>query len=263
MFKRAKPWRSFLASSDAHAYMAKGLRVLASLMLSAWLMGVAGLPHCMVMCAAPCAAARPHGLSWAAVIGRSMGYATLGALAATLTAVLRAWSAWAVSLQPLWIMGLAASMLLGFWMLASGQLPAVLQVRAAKVQVSMGMPIQTPMAKQLRGQAVPIALSTLSGMAWAALPCGLLYSAIVVAMLAPDALQGAAVMLAFSLPGGAMLKVFPTVWQRIFLRSHPKPWLLRWVSQASAMRLSGGMLALAASWALVHRLVAQWQIWCA
>ncbi len=227
--------------------------MLASLVMSAWLMGLAGLPHCVVMCAAPCAAARPLGVSWSVVVGRSLGYAALGAVAAAATSALTTWAAWAAKLQPLWVMGLAATAFLGFWMLSSGRLPAWLLKQAATVNDP------SRLIEGTRG--VSVGVSVMSGMAWAALPCGLLYSAIVVAMLAPDALQGAMVMLAFSLPGGVMLKCLPNFWQRIQVRR--PAWLMQWVTPQSAIRLSGGMLATAASWALVHRLVTQWQVWCA
>lgn len=227
--------------------------LLASLVMSAWLMGLAGLPHCVVMCAAPCAAARPQGLSWSVVVGRSLGYAVLGAVAAATTSALTTWAAWAAKLQPLWVMGLAATALLGFWMLRSGRLPAVLLNQAAKINDPMRLAEPT--------RRFSVGVSVMSGMAWAALPCGLLYSAIVVAMLAPDALQGAMVMLAFSLPGGIMLKCLPSFWQRI--QTSRPAWLMYLVNPQSAIRLSGGMLAMAASWALVHRLVTQWQAWCA
>jgi sulfite exporter TauE/SafE len=150
-----------------------------------------------------------------------------------------------VQLQPLWVMGLAATICLGCWMLAYGRVPPLL------------MALPSGSARQW-----PLGVSMLSGMAWAALPCGLLYSAIVAAALAPNALQGATVMLAFSLPGGLMLKWLPTYWRRS-LHASRHAWVRQWASPQWAIRLSGGTLAMAAGWAISHRLMAQWQAWCA
>lgn len=215
--------------------------MLISLMLSAFLMGLAGVPHCAVMCAAPCAAAMPHGLSWSVLAGRSVGYAVLGAVAAQAAHWLAAWSVWADRLQTVWIMALFATVLLGAWMLVRGQLPAWVLRRGAALHDTL---------RARLGQA-----SWLVGMAWAALPCGLLYSALVAAALAQDAAQGAWVMLAFSLPGGVMLKLLPGWWRGT--------WAVQLVNPRWAIRLSGGTLAVAAGWAVSHRLQAQWMSWCA
>lgn len=215
--------------------------MLISLMLSAFLMGVAGVPHCAAMCAAPCAAAMPRGLSWPVLMGRSAGYAVLGAIAAQVAHWLAVWSVWAERLQTVWVMALVATVLLGCWMLLRGQLPAWVLERGGAMYESL---------RARWGRA-----SFLAGMAWAALPCGLLYSALVAATLAQDALQGALVMLAFSLPGGLMLKVLPGWWQRT--------WAVHLVNPQWAIRLSGGTLAVVAGWALSHRLHAQWLAWCA
>ena len=225
--------------------------MLTSLLLSAFLMGLAGVPHCAAMCGAPCAAAFPGGLSWPVLIGRTMGYALLGGIAAQAANWLAAWSVWADRLQTLWIMALLSTVLLGAWMLLRGQLPVWVQAQ--------GTALYTQLRARL-GHA-----SFLAGMAWAALPCGLLYSALVAATLAQDAFQGALVMAVFSLPGGVMLKVLPGVWQRGRTAAVARTggWMARLVNPQWAIRLSGATLALAAAWALNHRLQAQWQAWCA
>ena len=59
-----------------------------SLALTALLMGLVGGPHCVVMCGAACAGighaagARKTSAMWSFQLGRVIGYATLGALAA-------------------------------------------------------------------------------------------------------------------------------------------------------------------------------------
>lgn len=54
-----------------------------------------------------------------------------------------------------------------------------------------------------------------AGMAWAMLPCGLLYAAVMVAALAPDALGGGLVMLAFAVPGAFGVWGAPMVLRRL------------------------------------------------
>jgi len=55
-----------------------------SLVAAAGLMGLAGLPHCAAMCAAPCAAAAGRGAAAQPLfqVARVTGYAAAGALAA-------------------------------------------------------------------------------------------------------------------------------------------------------------------------------------
>ena len=66
--------------------------MLISLLTTAFLMGLAGIPHCAAMCATPCSVAVPQGLPLRSLLGRSFGYALLGAVAAGATATLSNWS---------------------------------------------------------------------------------------------------------------------------------------------------------------------------
>ena len=276
--------------------------MLISLLTTAFLMGLAGVPHCAAMCATPCAVALPQGLPASAVLGRSLGYAVLGALAAAATATLATWSRWFSVLQPFWIMALAAAVLLGGWMLIRGALPMALQNHGLaayrRLQGSLGD--RGWLSRHPQWAAL---LPTVLGMAWAALPCGLLYGAVMVAALAPDFWGGAAVMLAFSLPGGVALWWLPrqlNVWRWartgatdgvrsssltqavvpvLWLKAEAAPakldgvapsaavaqppWWVRLADPQWAIRLSGACLVAGAGWALVHRLTVQWQAWCA
>lgn len=286
-----------------------------SLLITAFLMGLGGVPHCAAMCAAPCAVALPRGLPWTALLGRSLGYALMGAVAAGATSALSSWSRWVGVLQPLWVMLLAAAVLLGGWMLLKGAVPTALQQHGLKayhrVQAAMADSAWLARWPWLRS-AAPMIL----GMAWAALPCGLLYGAVMVAALAPSLWEGAAVMAAFSLPGGVALwwlsrqfnvwrqgpsqaapastlalpasAVVPVLWlarepsdqaaspgrdeqvaasARGAASAPAEAWgrpFMRWLSDPRwAVRVSGLMLAGAAAWALAHRLMEQWQAWCA
>lgn len=243
-----------------------------SLLCTVFLMGLAGIPHCATMCATPCAAALPQGVSPAVLAGRALGYGVLGAVAASATGVLAGWSRWAGALQPVWVMLLTASVLLGIWMVMTGAMPPSLQRHGTslyrRLQHWAGDPALARRHRWLR----PL-MPALLGAVWAALPCGLLYGAVVVAALAGNPWEGAALMMVFSLPGAAALWWLPRrlrVWAAAggppgggaLPRVSPGRWG-RLADPRWATRLSGGVLAAAAAWALSHRLLAQWQVWCA
>ncbi len=189
--------------------------MLISLITTALLMGLAGIPHCAAMCATPCAVAVPNGLPVSALLGRTVGYAFLGGLAAGATATLASWSRVSVVLQPFWVMLLAVSAMLGAWMLIRGEMPLALQ--------SQGLAAYRALQRRMnstqwltRHPRLASVLPAVLGAAWAALPCGLLYGAVTVAALASSAWQGASVMAAFSLPGAVALWWWPRqlkVWQ--------------------------------------------------
>ncbi|RZI81625.1 MAG: sulfite exporter TauE/SafE family protein [Rubrivivax sp.] len=230
--------------------------MLYSLLLTALLMGLAGLPHCAAMCAAPCAAGLPKGLPWQALCGRTLGYALLGAAAAGAAAGLSHWSRLVGVLQPLWVMALTAAALLGASMAVTGRMPAAIQ--------RQGLAAYRRLSGLARGATGAREVTPwLLGLAWAALPCGLLYSAVVLATLAPSSGEGALVMAMFSLPGALALYGLPLglgLWRRAPPAQARPGWLAdtRW-----AMRCSGALLSAASAWALAHRLHDQWLIWCA
>ena len=189
--------------------------MLISLITTALLMGLAGIPHCAAMCATPCAVATPNGLPVSALLGRTLGYALVGALAAGATATLASWARFSLVLQPFWVMLLAASALLGAWMLIRGEMPLVLQSQGLTAYRALQRRMNSPQWLTRHPRLASI-LPAVLGAAWAALPCGLLYGAVTVAALASSAWQGACVMAAFSLPGAVALWWWPRqlkVWQ--------------------------------------------------
>lgn len=174
--------------------------MLSGLMLTALLMGLGGVPHCAAMCGAACAALLPRGLPLASLAGRCVGYALLGAVAAMGFGAAAHWGRQMSYLQPLWLMAQALAFVLGLWLAYSGSMPQQLDdlgqgaYRALRARLSA-----TPAFRE--GGVLRVLWPFVAGMAWAMLPCGLLYAAVMVAALAPDAVGGAAVMLAFALPG--------------------------------------------------------------
>lgn len=214
----------------------------AALILSALLMGLGGAWHCALMCG-PLCAARP---GWGLMVGRSLGYAAVGATLASAASwganfVVKGgagpWSPWLT----VWAFAHAASLCLGIFLVWRGRQPLWLThwAGAAQAPVKVVHWARTPVA------GVP---SAALGLAWGAMPCGLLQSAWILAALAPDACSGAAVMLAFSLSTAPALMAAPRLIGAIRRRYGDA------LLQARLTRLSGLLLAGASAWALGHGL---------
>ena len=90
------------------------------------------------------------------------------------------------------------------------------------------------------------------GTAWALLPCGLVYSAVMVAALADGIAGGAVVMALFALGSGVMLWVGPWLLLRLGRRGR----------DGWGMRLAGLALLASALWALWMGLVHDQAPWC-
>ena len=105
------------------------------------------------------------------------------------------------------------------------------------------------------GSAVPArAAPALLGLVWGLMPCGLLYSALLVAALSPGPWQGALVMLLFALGSSVSLLAGPWLW-RLARRSglHSGAW---------AVRLAGAALFAMSVWALWMGLMHNAAPWC-
>jgi hypothetical protein len=99
------------------------------------------------------------------------------------------------------------------------------------------------------GQKAPIVL----GVAWALMPCGLLYSALLVASLSANAVEGATTMALFSI--GTSLSLTAGPWLLLRMRGGQ--------SGAWGIRLAGSALALTSGWALWMGLTNPTGLWCA
>jgi sulfite exporter TauE/SafE len=94
-----------------------------------------------------------------------------------------------------------------------------------------------------------------AGALWVALPCGLLYSALMLAALGNSMLEGAAVMALFASGSAVSLLLAPWLWRH--LRSGAGLMSQRW-----GTRVAGAMLAVVALQALGLDLAHQIEIWC-
>jgi uncharacterized protein len=229
----------------------------APLILAALAMGVAASPHCVVMCGAPCAALTQGSAHRATGfhVGRVLGYAAGGALAASSVTALGAWSQAAPALRPLWTLLHLVFLALGLWWLATGRQPEGWQRdRALTVQMPAG---------SRHGGVHGVAKASAAGAAWVAWPCGALQTALMLSALASSAPTGALTMAAFAVASAPALALAPWAWTRWVA------WRKRQGSDASAAamsaigyRVAGASLVLASGWALTHGLWLRVAAWC-
>jgi sulfite exporter TauE/SafE len=223
-----------------------------ALAFSALMLGLAGSPHCAVMCGAACGSViRPGQTStWIGFhAARLIGYSVAGAVAASSVGALSIWSQYTPALRPLWTLAHAAALTLGLWLLWRGRQPAWMEnigrsARRAAPQAGGWQVMHGP------GRAVA------AGALWVAWPCGLLQSALVVAALANTAGGGAATMAAFALASSGGLAAAPWLWWRLG-GAGAVGFAASW-----AVRASGLLLAVASAWALGHGLWEQLAAYC-
>jgi|SRR5450755_1556247 len=222
-----------------------------ALLLSALAMGLAGGPHCAVMCgAAHTAIARKcgHGADAPAMLalqaGRLVSYALAGALVGTGLASLAALQEAAPFLRPIWVMAHVAALAFGGWLVWSGAMPRRLA-------------FAHPAGTSLRADFQPIRFvdrvpgplrAGLIGGGWALVPCGLLQAALVVAALAPSPVQSATVMAAFALASAVSLLAAPALWLRLSAGDDRR-------FATIMVRGAGLLLAAASAFAIYHDLM--------
>ena len=221
-----------------------------SLMLAGLWMGLAGGPHCVVMCGAACAGiAQARGKQggaalWLFQLGRVVGYAVLGGLAAASMQGFGWLTVHSAALRPVWSLLHVAAIALGLVLVIYARQPIWLEQFGRNLWQrvrSLGM---------VQGRGLPLVL----GVLWALLPCGLLYSALLVAAMAADPYQGAAVMALFAVGTSITMVAGPWLWLKVFKSSLG--------DGAWGVRLAGVALAGSAGWALWMGLVHQAAPWC-
>ena len=227
---------------------------------AALLMGLAGGPHCVAMCGAASAAVirivplpasgRAAGATAlpaqaAFHLGRIASYAAAGAIAAASVDSLAQASTQVAALRPMW-------MLLHVFVFAWGAVLAVAGRQPVWAQ---------RIGRTLEGRLRPLAGSSALGMLvtgalWVAMPCGLLYSALMLAALGNGPLEGAAVMAAFAAGSAVSLLLAPWLWRH--LRDGIGP-----LRREGGTRIAGALLTAVALQAVWHDLSRQIAVWCA
>ncbi|MGB4118082.1 MAG: sulfite exporter TauE/SafE family protein [Polaromonas sp.] len=224
----------------------------ATLAATALLMGLAGGPHCVAMCGAACAglsrtqAGQSARALWVFQAGRLLGYSALGALAAASMQGLGWLSVHSAALRPVWTLVHVAAAMLGLMLLWQARQPVWLENSARKVWQSV-----RSVTGNTKGHAGLAPIGVL-GFLWALLPCGLLYSALLVAAMTGSTAQGAGVMALFAVGSGVSLMAGPWLWLR--LRGQGSG---QW-----AIRIAGLALLASSVWALWMGLVNNTAPWC-
>lgn len=212
-------------------------------------MGLAGGPHCIAMCGAACAgigqAAGAHKTSAMLTFqaGRVLGYSALGALAAASIQGLGWLTVQSAALRPVWTLFHVATLVLGLLLVWQARQPIWLESAGRKIWASARS------LAQGRGRGAPLVIGAL----WTFLPCGLLYSALLVASLSGGALNGALVMALFALGTSVSLMAGPWLWLRMKGKG----------SGEWGVRLAGLALAASAAWALWMAYAHDAAPWCA
>jgi sulfite exporter TauE/SafE len=224
-----------------------------ALVISAALMGLAGTPHCLAMCGAACTAAT-GGRGGSTLAGfhlaRMASYAVAGGVAAASVGTLASFGQSVAVLRPLWTLLHVAALGLGVWLLWHGRQPAWMEnlgrARAPSPDAAGWQRIAGP------GRSAAI------GLTWAAWPCGLLQSALVIAALANHAATGALAMAAFAGASSVGLATGGVLWTRLAGRGGSAAGMqVGWM-----VRFAGLMLVAASAWALGHGLWMRIAAWC-
>lgn len=219
-----------------------------SLAATALLMGLVGGPHCVAMCGAACAGIgqaagqRSHSAMWTFQLGRVIGYSALGAVAAASIQGMGWLSIQTVALRPVWTLFHVAALVLGLLLVWKAQQPVWLESAGRRLWSG---------ARTLAagwGRGAPLVI----GMLWTFLPCGLLYSALLVAAMTGQILEGAVVMALFALGTSVSMMAGPWLWLRL-KGSGPGNW---------GVRLAGLALAASSAWALWMGLAHNAAPWC-
>lgn len=203
--------------------------MLWTLVSAAFLMGLVGGPHCLAMCGSACVGLGQFGgkrlMSFQ--VGRMLGYALLGAVAGAFVQTVAWASETILVLKPAWMLMQAVVMAWGLVLLMFARQPVWVQQSSAWVWT------------RVRRAGSTASGSFGVGAAWCLLPCGLLYSAVMLAGLSGGVWQGALVMLSFAAATVLWLSWLPFAWKRI------KQWREAWGN-----RIAGAMLVLASGTAL-------------
>lgn len=215
-----------------------------TLTTSALLMGLAGGPHCVAMCGAACGAMvkaeKPSSVA-SYHLGRLIGYAVLGAIA-TYAIQSLAWLSNATTvLKSLWTFFHIVIFAWGMILVIFGRQPVWID------RAGQGLWHQVKKAGKLKFGYFYV------GLLWALMPCGLLYSAVVMAAFNGEPIGGAVTMAAFAAGSGLSLFFAPLAWLK----------LKSTILEPYGMRLAGLLLAAASGWAIWMDVMHQNQIWCA
>jgi len=215
-----------------------------ALIYSALVMGLAGGPHCVAMCGAACtsftqSSDKPYAIYFYH-LGRVCGYALLGAIA-TFAIQSIAWlSSYSTILHPLWTFFHVLVFFWGVILLIYARQPIWIDQAGRRIWQHVKK------LSQINGGYFYI------GMLWALMPCGLLYSAVIIASFYGNPLGGALSMAAFA--AGSAISLFFAPWLWLKLKTT--------LVEPYGMRLAGLLLIVASTWAIWMELTHNSKVWC-
>lgn len=216
------------------------------LILTAFIMGLAGGPHCVAMCGAACGSitqVNGRGSTFQFQAGRLVGYASLGAVAAASVSLLAWFSAQTSILHPLWTFFHVLVLSWGLVLLVYARQP----IWVGKVGGRIWKHLRQ--LSQARGGVF------FTGLLWVFMPCGLLYSAVLVASLSGRPLQGALSMAGFALGSSLSLFLAPLLWVKLKNST-------QFLTESRGMRIAGLLLIVTAGWAIWMDLAHQTNLYC-
>lgn len=220
-----------------------------TLAATAFVMGLAGGPHCLAMCGAACGGvirgvgAPPVRGMWTFQGGRLAGYTVAGATAGLAFQSLAWLSQHTSALRPVWTLFHLAVLAWGLLLMAQARQPAWVESAGRSVWHKV-----RPLAQRRGGLAV-------TGALWTFMPCGLLYSALLVASLSGGPLQGALCMALFAAGSGISLGLAPAALRRLQEMGNR-------LRKDSGTRIAGLLLAATAAWALWMDVAHRVTVWC-
>ena len=229
-----------------------GPHVVVTLIGAAFLMGLAGGPHCVAMCGAASAGvvrivrrtdAPQPAVSLPFHAGRVLGYSVAGAVAAQAVQGLGWLAEQTAALRPAWTLLHVAVLAWGLSLLVLGRQPAIAGATGRRLWDHV-----RPLTARAGGTFTVGAL-------WACMPCGLLYSALLAASLSGGPAAGAASMALFAVGSGLSLALAPKAFG--CLRGASGGTRERWGTRAA-----GAAVVLASAWALWMDLAHRIAIWC-
>jgi sulfite exporter TauE/SafE len=240
-----------------------------TLAATALLMGLAGGPHCVAMCGAACAGitragsaridtsrlrgagsgqlvageARTAGAMWSFQAGRLAGYAAAGGAAAAAVQSFAWLTTQTAALRPVWTLFHLAVLAWALMLVTQARQPMWVSAAGRSVWSRV-----RPLAAARGGVFV-------TGALWTLMPCGLLYSALLVASLSGGPLDGALAMALFALGSSVSLVLAPRLFDQLKVSGNR-------FGKDAGTRLAGLLLALAAAWGLWMDLAHRIAIWC-
>jgi len=186
-----------------------------SLLVTTFVMGLTGGPHCLLMCGTGCLGMRQMcGQQGSKAIlgfhlGRLIGYSFFGVLVAFSFQQVQWLSQHSAVLKPIWIFLHVGALLTGLFLMFTGQQTLMLVTLSQSLWKNV---VRRPFIKRMQVSSLgPFCV----GLFWVLLPCGLLYSALSVAALSAHPFQGGMIMGSFALGSASVLWMGPQAWRLI------------------------------------------------